>query len=65
MTHPIFSLIFCNNLIEVITLIKNDPGVVRVRAPKENLSVTPLFVASLQGREDYITELQIRFVKVD
>ena len=49
MTHPIFSLIFFNNLIEVITLIQSDPGAVRVKASSEWSHETPLHTASQLG----------------
>ena len=49
MTHPIFSLIFFNNLIEVITLIQSDPGAVRVEASSERSHETPLHTASQLG----------------
>ena len=47
--HPIFALVFYNNLIEVITLIRSDPGLVRLQAPRENLQSTPLHCASEFG----------------
>ena len=48
MVHPIFPLIFCQNLVEVVALIKSDPGAVNAFTEKHN-TVTPLHVASEKG----------------
>ena len=49
MLHPIFALILCGNIVEVATLIKNDPEAIRVKNSNW-LSSTPLVYASNKGR---------------
>ena len=48
MTHPIFNLIWLNNLIEVTTLIQSDPGVVK-EINSEWYDATPSHKASFEG----------------
>ena len=48
MTHPIFNLIWLNNLIEVTTLIQSDPGAVNERN-SDFYDATPLHEASFEG----------------
>ena len=48
MLNPIFSLILCGNLVEVATLIKNDPEAVRVQH-NTYYNATPLIYASNTG----------------
>ena len=48
MTHPIFALIFYNNLIEVTALVQSDPGVV-LEVNSDEDDVTPLHDASYRG----------------
>ena len=48
MTHPIFTLIFYNNLIEVTALIQSDPGAVNIVDP-EFYGRTPLHLACQEG----------------
>ena len=49
MLHRIFALIFCGNIVEVATLIKNDPEAIRVKNSNW-LSSTPLVYASSNGQ---------------
>ena len=49
MLHPIFGLIFCGNIIEVATLIQNDPEAFRVKHDGWYNS-SPLVYASKHGR---------------
>ena len=48
MTHPIFALVFDNNLIEVTALIQSDPGAV-IEIDSEWNDATPLHRASIEG----------------
>ena len=48
MTHPIFDLIWLNNLLQVTALIQSDPGVVR-EIDSDFYDATPLHYASFEG----------------
>ena len=62
--HPIFTLIFYNKLIEVITLIQSDPGAVRIRT-EPTFQCTPLHVASELGHVEICRYLLDHGAEID
>ena len=63
--HPIFTLIVCNNLVEVIALIQSDPGAVREKAPRERGRSSPLHCASALGHVEICRYLLDHGAEVD
>ena len=64
MLHPIFALILCGNLVEVATLIRNDPEAVRVTNSRW-YNATPLVYASSNGRVKICKHLLDKGASVD
>ena len=61
--HPIFALILCGNIVEVVTLIKSDPNVIKEKKGDFD-NVWPLHYAVYHGQYFIVKKLMKYFFEL-